>query len=98
MPENYEHVAGTNFDNILLDCDLIRVTVVGNIHSVKLIMHILLKTASQYFKLHKIIAMPMRHLHYINLTNYFGLLHSQRDYTLLTASDVRECSTGTIAV
>jgi len=53
LPENYEHVPGTNFDNILLYCELIRVTVVGNIHSVKLIMHILLKTASHYFKLHK---------------------------------------------
>jgi hypothetical protein len=40
LPENYELVAGTNFDNINLYCELIRVTVAGNVHSVKLIMHI----------------------------------------------------------
>ena len=38
--------------------DLITVAVIGDIHSVKLIMNFPLRTADQNFELYKLIAMP----------------------------------------
>jgi len=47
LHRNYELVAGTKLDNIHWYYELIRVTVVGSIHGIQLIMEIPLKTASQ---------------------------------------------------
>ena len=38
LPENYELIAGTKFDNIHLYYELIKVTTVGNAHGIKLIL------------------------------------------------------------
>jgi len=46
LPENYELIAGTNFENIHLYYELIKVTAVGNAHGIKLILKVPLKTAS----------------------------------------------------
>ena len=58
LPENYEFVTGTRFDNIHLYCELIRVITAGTAHSIKLISEVPLKTDSQYFALFRIIALP----------------------------------------
>jgi hypothetical protein len=105
LSENYELIACTKFHNIHLYYELIRVvpTLVGTARSIKLIMEISLKTASQLFTLLRIIALPTRVLndtfavHEFDF-DYFGLSHSQRDYILITASDAQRCSAGSIAV
>jgi len=38
LPENYELIAGTKFENIHLYYELIKVTTVGNAHGIKLIL------------------------------------------------------------
>ena len=49
LPENYELVAGTIFDNIHLYYELIRATIVGTAHSIILILEITLKTESTLY-------------------------------------------------
>ena len=45
LPENHELIAGTNFGNIYYYYDLIKVTVVGNTHGMKIILGVPLKSA-----------------------------------------------------
>jgi hypothetical protein len=78
--------------------ELIKVNVVGSMHDIKLILKIPLNTAGQYFTIFKIIALPTRVCNdtfaiYKLDFDYFGLAHSQRNYILLTASDIQKCST-----
>jgi hypothetical protein len=103
LPENYELNASTKFDNIHLYYELIKVTVVGTAHSIKLILEVPLKTESQRFTLFRIVALPTRVLNdtfalYQLEYNYFGLSHSQRDYILMTAADVQKCDAGSITI
>jgi hypothetical protein len=83
LPENYELIAGTKFDNIHLYYELIKVTTVGNAHGIKLILEVPLKTESQSFTFFLIIALPIPVLNdtfalYELEYDYFGLSH--RDY------------------
>jgi hypothetical protein len=59
-PEGYGLIAGTRMDNIHLYYELITVTMVGNVHGLKLIMTLPLKTANQHFALYKIIVLLSR--------------------------------------
>ena len=101
LPENYELIAGTKFDNIHLYYELIKVTAVDTAHGIKSILKVPLKPESQHFTLSRIIALPTRIL---NVTfalyqleyNYFGLSH--RDYILMTAADVQKCDAGSITI
>jgi len=52
LPDKYELVEGTQWENIYLYNDLITVAVIGNIHSIELIMNIPSRTADQNFNLH----------------------------------------------
>jgi hypothetical protein len=49
LPENYELVTGTKLQDIHLYYELIKVTVVGNAHGIKLVISIPLKTGDQHF-------------------------------------------------
>jgi len=103
LPENYKLIAGTKFDNIHLYYELIKVTAVGTAHSIKVILEVPLKTESQRFALFRIGALPARVLNdtfalYQLEYNYFGLSHSQRDYILMTATDVQKCDAESIAI
>ena len=103
LPENYELIAGTKFENIHLYYELIKVTTVGNAHGIKLILEVPLKTESQSFTLFRIIALPTPVLNdtfalYELEYDYFGLSHSQRDYILMTAADVQKCNAGSITI
>ena len=44
VPENYELIAGSKFENIYLYYQLIKVTAVGNSHGIQLILEVPLKT------------------------------------------------------
>ena len=78
LSENYELVAGTQWENIHLYYDLITVAVRGDVYSIKLIINIPLRTADQNFNLHKLIAMPTwingdKFVKYHPEYSYFGL-------------------------
>jgi hypothetical protein len=103
LPETYELIAGTKFDDINAYYELIKVTSVGTAHGIKLILEVPLKTESQRFTFFQIIALPVRvfkdtfplyQLEY----DYFGLSYNQRDYLLLTTADVQKCHTGSITL
>ena len=103
LPENYELIAGSKFENIYLYYQLIKVTAVGNAHGIQLILEVPLKTESQSFTLYRIIALPTPvfndtfakfELEY----EYFGLSRSQRDYVLMTSADLQKCNAGRITI
>lgn len=80
-----------------------KVAVIGDAHGVKLILNVPLKTASRYFILHKIIALPTRisddiNFQYLLDFTYFGLDNIQRNYILFTEADLSHCSKGSITV
>jgi hypothetical protein len=82
--------------------ELIKVTAVGTAHNMKLILEVPLKL-SQRFSLFRITALPTRVLNdtfalYQLEYNYFGLSHSQRDFTLMTEADVQRCHAGNITI
>ena len=58
LPDGYEFLARA--ENIHLYYELVNVAIVGDLHCVKLNLNVLLKTASRYFVLHNIIALPAR--------------------------------------
>ena len=60
LPDNYELLAGTKWENIHLYYDLVKVAMVRNSHNIKMIMSIPLRTANQHFTLHKLIVLPTR--------------------------------------
>lgn len=75
--------------------------VIGDAHGVKLILNVPLKTASRYFILHKIIALPTRisddiNVQYLLDFTYFGIDNVQRNYILFTEPDLSHCSKGSI--
>jgi hypothetical protein len=62
-----------------------------------------MRTADQSFNLYKLIAMPTRingdtFIKYDPEHLYFGLSVSQRDYVLLNAEDLQQCTTGSLWV
>ena len=58
LVEGYELVAGTRIENVYLYYELVKVAAVGDAQYMKLIFNMPLKTASRYFVLQKIIALP----------------------------------------
>ena len=103
LPEGYELVAGTRAENVHLYYELVKVAIIGNAHGIKVILNVPLKTASRYFVLHKIIALPARisddkFAQYTLDFLYFGLDNIQRNYILFTEADLSYCSKGSITV
>jgi hypothetical protein len=60
LPGGFDFILGTKTENIHLYYEIIKVTVVANVHSIKLIINVPLKTASQLFTLYKISVLPSR--------------------------------------
>jgi hypothetical protein len=103
LPENYELIAGTRKDNIYLYYDLNKVALVGNVHGVKLIMRVPIKTAQQPFTVHKLVALPARiskdkFVKYQPEYSYLGISLSQRNYFLMKKGDLQKCTTGSLVV
>jgi hypothetical protein len=70
-------------------------------HSIKLILHVPLKSKEQSFTLYKIIILPERvsfgkFMQYSVDDAYFGLNINQRDYILLTEAQFNYCTKGSI--
>jgi len=60
LPEGYELIAGTRTEDIHQYYKLSKVSIFANPHSIKLILHIPLKSADNSFTLYKIIILPER--------------------------------------
>jgi hypothetical protein len=58
LPDNYELVAGTKFQDVHLYYELVRVALVSNAHGVQLVLSVPLKTAAQLFTLFKFLFSP----------------------------------------
>jgi hypothetical protein len=83
--------------------ELVQVSVTGNVHSMKLIVNVPLKTANSQFTLYKVVALPTRvsKTSFVKYTvdfSYFGLESSRHDYILLKENDLLICVTGEITV
>jgi len=102
LPENYELISGTKFENIHLYYDLIKVTKVENIHRIKF-MNVPIKTVNQHFTLYKVIDFPAwisenKFVKYSLDFRYFGLSRGHLDYVLLTGADFKHCSMSSLAI
>jgi hypothetical protein len=60
LPDGYEMAAGTKMENIHDYDDLVKTEVIADLHSLKLVMEIPLKTADRQFTLYKLVATPSR--------------------------------------
>ena len=60
LPDGYELLLGTRMDNIYSYYNLISVTLVGDIHCVKIILNIPLKTVNRQFVLYQVIVLRTR--------------------------------------
>ena len=103
LPEGYEFIVGTKTDKIYLYYELVQVSVIGDVHNMKLIVNVPVKTANSQFKLYKVVALPTR----VSKTNsvkycidcfYFGLENSRNDYVLFKGTNLLNCVTGEITV
>ena len=103
LPDNYELVAGTKFQDIHLYYELVKVALVSNAHGIQLVINVPLKTAAQLFTLYKILVFPSRlyidtFITYQLDYYYFGLAMDQRNYMLLTEADLQRCTTGSVTI
>ena len=92
LPEGYELIVGTKSDKMYLYYELVQVSVIGNVHSMKLIVNVPLKTANSQFTLYKVVALPTRvpKTNFVKYTidySYFGLESSRHGYILLKETD-----------
>ena len=83
--------------------ELVQVSVIGNVHSMKRIVNVPLKTTNNQFTLYKVVALPTRvsKTSFVKYTvdySYFGLESSRHDYILLKETDLLNCVTGEITV
>ena len=98
LPERYDLIVGTKTDKMYLYYELVQVSAIGNVHSMKLIVNVPLKTANSQFTLYKVVVLPTQ----VSKTNfvkyYFCLESSQHDYVLFKETDLLNCVTGEITV
>ena len=103
LPEGYELIAGSRTDSIYLYYELTSVALIGNSHSLQIIINVPLKSADQYFTLYEIIVLPSRvsgfnFVQYSLDYSYIGLSPSQRDYVLITEAYLKRCTSNSITL
>jgi hypothetical protein len=103
LPEGYELIAGTSLENIHLYYDLVRFSVVANVHSIKLLLRVPLKPANRHFTLFRIITFPIRfssdkYVQYVVEHAYLGIQHSQQAYILLSETSFNRCKRSTFTI
>jgi len=96
LPEGYELIAGTRTEDIHQYYKLSKVSIVANSHSIKLILHIPLKSADHSFTLYKIIILPERispdkFVQYAIDYPYLEIQVSQHGYIPFTEKDYSKC-------
>jgi len=103
LHRGYELIAGIRIENIHLYYELIKTSIVASPHSIKLMLHVPLKSKEQSFTLYKMIILPERissgqFIQYSVDHAYFGLNDNQRDYILLTEAQFNYCTKGSIVM
>jgi hypothetical protein len=103
LPDAYVLIAGIKTEDTHQYYELTKVSVVANVHYVKLIISVPLKTAIIQFTLLKIFTLPDqvssdKSVQFSIDYPYFGLQSSQRDYILFTEADYQHCSKGSITL
>ena len=103
LPREFDLIFGTKTENIHLYYEIVKVTAVANVHGIKLIINVPLKTASQLFTLYKIYFLPTR-ISNNNFVQYsidfpcFAIDISQRECLLFTDADYHRCEAGKITI
>jgi len=90
LPEGYELIFGTRAENIHLYYNLIAVTVLGNVHSVKIVIRVPLKIVDRHFTLYKFFPTRISGNKFVKYSiefPYFGLSDNQH-IILLTEADL----------
>ena len=59
LPERYELIVGTKTEKTYLYYEIVEVSVIGDVHSIKLFIHVPLRTANSQFTLYKVAALPI---------------------------------------
>ena len=103
LPGGFDLILGTKTENNHLCYEIIKVTAIANVHGIKLIVNVPLKTANQLFTLHKIFVLPTRisnnnFVQYLIDFPYFPIDISQREYLLFTEADCHRCEAGRITI
>ena len=60
LPEGLELIVGTKTDKIYLYYELVQVSVIGDVHSIKLLVNVTLKIVNSQFTLYKTVVLPTR--------------------------------------
>ena len=103
LPDGYELILGTRVDNVYSYYDLISVTLVGDIHCVKIILNIPLKTVNRHFLLYQVIVLPTRisgdkFVTYSIEHSYLGIDDNWHDFILFTQADLSHCIVNCITI
>jgi len=78
-------------------------TVLGNVHSIKIVIHVPLKTVDRHFTLYTLFIVLPTNISGVKFVKYsefpyFGLSDNQRDLILLTEADLSHCKINGITV
>jgi hypothetical protein len=83
--------------------ELIKASIIGDAHGLKLVLEIPLKTAGQMFTMYRMIALPTEIFNgtfakYKLDSDFFVLANAQRDYLLMTETEAQKFTTGSITI
>jgi hypothetical protein len=95
LPGGFHLILGTKTENVHLYYEIVKVTAIDNVHGIKLIINVPLKTASQLFTLYKISVLSTR---ISNSFVQYAIDVSQREYLLFTEADYHRCEAGKITI
>jgi hypothetical protein len=103
LPDGYEMATGTKMENIHAYHDLVKTEVIADLHSLKMVMKIPLKTADRQFTLYKLVATPSRisgnkFFQYQPDFSYLAVAYNRRDYLLLDTAHVQLCTSGSTTI
>jgi hypothetical protein len=103
LPENYEWFAGSKYENLYLYYDMVKVAIVGDTYSIRLILNVPLNTANCNFVLYKLIVFPMPVLNntffqYNSNFLYFGFNEIQHSNALITEAEINRCIGSSVAM
>ena len=103
LPSGYELIAGDRAENIHLYYELVKVSIAANLHSIKLIISVPLKSTDRHFTLYKVVTLPEqissnRFVRYLIDYPYFGIHNNQLDYLLFTEEQYSHCTSGSIVI
>jgi hypothetical protein len=103
LPESCEGVTGSRFANLYGYYDTIKVAILRNTHTIRLILNVPLKTANRNLILYKLVPLPTPVLNKTSVPYkpkfmYFAFNEIQHRYALLTEAEVDRCIGGRVAM